>query len=143
MEETNPDDAPSRRSVLRRTGALLTSGLAVTETAAGRSAADAHLGFTAGTEHDEGSTFTVEPWCDDDCEVIQATGLSPTCTGGEADLYVDLNGTDPSVWIRPGDGQGEVRPGTYRVVAAERCERNAEEVDGADLYRVRFRNVEG
>lgn len=97
-----------------------------------------HEGVACGDGHPEGSTFTVDPRCvENDCEVIQLNGLSLACAGGEKTLFADLPGTEPTVWMNP--RKGEIPPGTYRVVRAERCEQGAGECDGRDLYRLAFR----
>lgn len=147
---TNEDDARiSRRSVLRGTATALgvgagLAGAGVTgarATSAGRASAqdDTYEGLVCGAGLSDGETFTVEPRCDDGCEVIRATGLAPECSGGAEDLYVNLHGTDPTVWVTPSDRRvGSITPGAYRVVGAERCGGDAPACDGAALYRVRF-----
>ena len=154
---SNEDDARiSRRSVLRGTAAALGVGTGFAGAGAagagaasegvrggGRTSAqgDAYEGFVCGAGLSDGDSFTVEPRCDDGCEVIRATGLTPDCSGGIEDLYVNLEGTDPTVWVTPSDRRvGSITPGTYRIVGAERCGGDAPACDGAALYRVQFRS---
>ena len=140
----------SRRTVLAGITVLVgaVSGLAASDSVAGRGPVGwetdtVHEGYTRDTAPEEGGTITVEPRCGETCEVIRATGLSPECSGGEAELYVDLHGTEPTVWINPKDSRNaDVRPGTYRVVNVESCERNESDSESETLYRVRFRAVE-
>ena len=143
MEETSSGESPSRRSVLKRTAGALAlggGGLAVGGEVSARQV-DAHRGVTCGDEHSQGSTFTVERRCEGtDCDVIRLTGLSAACAGDAERLYADLPGTEPTVWMAPRNG--EVPPGTYRVVRTERCEAAAGDCDGNDLYRLAFRPKE-
>lgn len=140
----------SRRRVLRGAAGLVGIGLASagsnagTDSAAGSVQGDPFEGFVCGSEPTDGETFTVEPRCDGDCEVVRATGLAPDCSGGREDIYVDLHGTDPTVWVTPTDRRtGRIRPGTYRFVAVERCGGDAPACDGEALHRVRFRPERG
>ena len=141
----------SRRTVLGGIATLIgaAGGLAASGAAAGRGA-DArqgtdivHEGYTLDAAPEEGGTITVEPRCGETCEVIRATGLSPECSGGESELYVDLYGTEPTVWINPSDSRNaDIGPGTYRVTDVESCERNGSQSEGETLYRVRFEGAE-
>lgn len=154
MVENEDDARISRRSVLRGTAAALGVGTGLAGTgvtgagaaSGGRASghSDPYEGFVCGAALVDGETFTVEPRCDDGCEVIRATGLAPDCSGGGEDLYVNLHGTDPSVWVTPTDRRvGSITPGTYRVLGAEPCGGDASACDGADLYRLRFRSEGG
>lgn len=140
MVRTNPDEE-TRRDLLKRTaGALAVGGasLAVGTAGAATTQSDAHEGIACGDDHSEGSTFTVAERCDGtDCDTIRLTGLSPACATEEKQLFADLPGTEPTVWMNPRNG--EIPPGTYRVIGAERCEQDAGECDGSDLYRLAFR----
>lgn len=148
MTETNSEQSVSRRSVLKRSAGALAvggGGLAAADAVAARRQeerseerdGEVHEGIVCGDGHPEDSTFTVGRRCEDDCEVIQLTGLSPACITEEEQLYVNLPATEPTVWMNPRNG--EIPPGTYRVVRAERCEAAAGECDGDDLYRLEFR----
>ncbi|USZ67476.1 hypothetical protein NGM10_12150 [Halorussus salilacus] len=143
----NEDDARvSRRSVLRGATGLAGIGLAGASASARTSETQSEEfeGFVCGSDPTEGETFTVEPRCDGDCEVIRATGLAPDCSGGREDIYVDLHGTDPTVWVTPTDDRtGAIRPGTYRFAGVERCGGAAPACDGDALHRVRFRPERG
>lgn len=146
MVNSNTEASVSRRSVLKRTAgafAVAGGGLAAVDGAVARQDGDAdevYEGVTCGDGHDEDSTFTVGQRCEDGCDVIRMTGLSPACLTDEKQLYVDLPDTDPTVWMNPQNG--EIPPGTYRVVRTERCEEAAGECDGEDLYRLEFRPAE-
>ncbi|WP_435175474.1 hypothetical protein [Halorussus sp. AFM4] len=148
MAGTNSGASPSRRSVLKRTAGALAlggGGLAAGGDVGARPGdadrADAHRGVTCGDGHSEGSTFTVERRCEGtDCDTIRLTGLS-ACAGGREQLYADLPGTEPTVWTAPRNG--EVPPGAYRVVRAERCEPAAGDCDERARYRLAFRPTEG
>ncbi|NHN59634.1 MULTISPECIES: hypothetical protein [Halorussus] len=148
MVGTNSGESPSRRSVLKRTAGALALGGAGLAAGGGAGArrrdvrqAAAHRGVTCGGEHSEGSEFTVERRCErTDCDTIRLTGVSPACAAAGDRLYADLPGTEPTVWTAPRNG--EVPPGTYRVVRTERCESAAGDCDGRDLYRLAFRPTE-
>ncbi|MFC4550781.1 MULTISPECIES: hypothetical protein [Halorussus] len=148
----------SRRDIVRRTAALVgvAGGLAggsrpVARAAAEQSTETVHVGFTTGESPDEGGTITVDPRCEGrECAVIRATGFAPNCSGGEPKLYVDLYGTDPTVWINPKDGRNaNIRPGDYRVVGVRDCgETTVAYGDSGDdasspesLFRVEFREA--
>jgi hypothetical protein len=145
MVGSNSTEPIFRRSVSKRTAGALTagsSGLTASGDVIARQAnelasGDRHTGVTCGTDHSEGTTFTVEPRCDADCDVIRLNGLAPSCVGEREEAYADLPGTDPTVWMNIRNGR--VPPRTYRVVRAERCEPAADECDGRDLYRLEFR----
>lgn len=155
MGETSPEKSIRRRSVLKRTagalgvgGGLATSGEVTAQQADDREesrvrdGADTYEGVACGDGYPEGDPLTVERRCNGtDCDTIRLTGLSPACADDGEQLFADLPGTEPTVWMNPRNG--EMPPGTYRVVRAERCERGAGECDGSDLYRLVFRPTEG
>lgn len=143
MVNPNSETSLSRRSILKRTAGALAvggGGVAATDGVVARQDDDTSElleGVTCGDDYSEGSTFTVGRRCEDDCSVIQLTGLSPACLTEEKQLYVDLPETEPTVWMNPRNG--EIPPETYRVERAERCEEDAGECDGDALYRLEFR----
>ncbi|WP_135853035.1 twin-arginine translocation signal domain-containing protein [Halorussus salinus] len=141
MVEPNSEESISRRNVLKRTAGALAvggGGLAASESALARRDSGRFAGVTCGTGHSEGTTFTVESRCEgEDCDVIRLNGLAPACVGEREEVYADLPGTEPTVWMNV--RAGEVPPRTYRVVETERCEPGAGECSDEDLYRLAFR----
>jgi len=144
MVESNSEESISRRSVLKRTAGALAvagSGLAASGDALARQDSKQFSGVTCGTGYSEGSTFTVESRCNgEDCDVIRLNGLAPSCDGEREEVYADLPGTEPTVWMNVRNG--EIPPRTYRVVETERCEPGAGECSDEDLYRLAFRPVD-
>ncbi len=144
MVESNSEESLSRRSVLKRTAGALavgSTGLVASEPILARRESGRFTGVTCGTGHSEGSTFTVESRCEgEDCDVIQLNGLAPACVGEREEVYADLPGTEPTVWMNVRNG--EIPPRTYRVVETERCGPGAGECSGGDLYRLAFRSAD-
>lgn len=151
----------ARRTVLKQTTALAASGCLLGSATAtanqqvegveedggdekveGDEQGESHEGFTLGTAPAEDEPITVTPRCEAqaECDTILLTGLSPACATDSSELFVDLHGTEPRVWINPQDPRNRgIRPGTYRVLDVRECEADASEANGNELYRVRFR----
>ena len=112
-------------------------------TLAARQQEESHEGYTLGTAPDEDEPMTVEPRCEgEDCETILLTGLSPACATDSRELFVNLSGTEPRVWVAPREEQNRgIQPGRYSVLGVETCEASAQEANGNAVYRVRFRPV--
>ncbi|WP_225741242.1 hypothetical protein [Halorussus halophilus] len=147
----------SRRSVLKQTTALVAGGCLLGSGTVGADQRDdqrergelaerqdqreeSHEGFTLGEAPAADELITVTPRCDEECDTILLTGLSPACATDSSELFVDLHGTEPRIWIRPQDPRNRgIVPGTYRVLDVQQCEADAPEANGNELYRVRFR----